>query len=85
MISERNPEGAFMNQKKKMGKVLPLKPNTQPLKMQDQVQSDNGRKAQPLSSVTQCYQEWKKNVKPEIGALKYAFSQAQQLTTYMTT
>ena len=75
MISERNPEGAFMNQKKKMEKV----------EMQDQVQSDNGRKAQPLSSVTQCYQEWKKNVKPEIGALKYAFSQAQQLTTYMTT
>ena len=54
MISERNPEGAFMNQKKKMEKVLPLKQNTQPLKMQDQVQSDNGRKAQPLSSVTQC-------------------------------
>ena len=46
MTSERNPEGDFMNQKKKMKKAFPLKPNTKPLKMQDQVQLDNGRKAQ---------------------------------------
>ena len=44
MTSERNPEVGFMNQKKKMEKAFPLKPNTQPLKMQDYV----------LSSVTQC-------------------------------
>ena len=54
MTSERNPEGDFMNQKKKMEKTFLLKPNTQSLKMQDQVESGNGRKAQPLSSVTQC-------------------------------
>ena len=46
MTSERNPEGGFMNQKKKMEKAFPLKPNTKPLKMQDQVQSDTGTKAQ---------------------------------------
>ena len=46
MTSERNPEGSFMNQKKKMEKPFPLKPNTKPLKMEDQVQSDNGTKAQ---------------------------------------
>ena len=49
-----------------MEKGFPLKPNTQPLKMQDQIQSENGRKTQPLSSVTQCKQELKKNVYPEI-------------------
>ena len=54
MTSERNPERGFMNHKKNMEKAFPLKPNTQSLKMRDQVQSDNGRKAQPLSSVTQC-------------------------------
>ena len=37
MTSERNPERGFTNKKKKMDKVFPLKPNTQPLKMQDQV------------------------------------------------
>ena len=74
MTSERNLEGRFINQKKKMEKAVPLKPNTQPLKTQDQVQLDNGRKAQPLSSVTQCYQELKKNIYPEIGTLKLTFS-----------
>ena len=74
MTSERNLEGGFINQKKKMEKAFPLKPNTQPLKTQDQVQLDNGRKAQPLSSVTQCYQELKKNIYPEIGTLKLTFS-----------
>ena len=54
MTSERNPEGGFMNQNKKIKKAFPLKPNTQPLNMHDQVQLDNGRKAQPLSSMTQC-------------------------------
>ena len=34
MMSERNPEGGFMNQKKKMEKAFSLKSNTQPLKMQ---------------------------------------------------
>ena len=43
MTSERNPEVGFMNEKKKMEKAL---------KMQNQ--TDNERKAQPLSSVTQC-------------------------------
>ena len=54
MTSERNPEGGFMNQKKEMEKAFPMKPNTKPLKKQDQVQSGNGRKAEPLSSMTQC-------------------------------
>ena len=54
MTSERNPKGGFMNQKKTMEKAFPYKLNTQSLEMQDQVESDNGRKAQPLSSVTQC-------------------------------
>ena len=52
MTSERNPEVGFMNEKKKMEKAFPLRPNSQPLKMQNQ--TDNERKAQPLSSVTQC-------------------------------
>ena len=39
----------YESKKKKLEKVFPLKPNTQPLKMLDQVQSDNG-----LPSVTQC-------------------------------
>ena len=34
MTSERNPEEGFMNKKKKMEKVFPLKPNTQSLKLQ---------------------------------------------------
>ena len=68
-----------------MEKGFPLKPNTQPLKMQDQIQSENGRKTQPLSSVTQCKQELKKNVYPEIRALKSAFSPAQKLTICTTT
>ena len=42
MTSEKNPEGGFMNQNKKIKKAFPLKPNTQPLNMQDQVQLDNG-------------------------------------------
>ena len=74
MTSERNLEGGFINQKKKMEKAFPLKPNTQHSKTQDQVQLDNGRKAQTLSSVTQCYQELKKNIYPEIGTLKLTFS-----------
>ena len=53
MTSERNPEG-FMNQKKKYGKSVPIETFTQSLKMQDQVQSDNERRAQPLLRVTQC-------------------------------
>ena len=36
MTSERNPEGGFMNQKKEMEKAFPMKPNTKPLKKQDQ-------------------------------------------------
>ena len=69
-----------------MEKAFPLKPNTQPLKIQKKyVQSYNRRKAQPLSPVSQCYQKLKKNVYPEIGALKLAFSLAQQLTICITT
>ena len=44
----------FYESKKKKNGVFPLKPNTQPLKMGDQVRSDNGRKVQPLLAVTQC-------------------------------
>ena len=44
----------FYESKEKMEKVFPMKTNTQPLTSQDQDQSDNGRKEQPLSLVTQC-------------------------------
>ena len=49
---KKESRGRFYDSKK--NGVFPLKPNTQPLKMRDQVQSGNGRKVQPLSLVTQC-------------------------------
>ena len=74
----------FMNQKKRE-KAFAWKPNIQPMKMPDRVQSDNGGKAKPLLLATQCSQELKKNVYLETGALKFTFSPAQHLTTCMTT
>ena len=53
-VKKESRKGFYEPKKKKKSGVFPLKPNTQPLKMRDQVQSDNGRKVQPLSSVTQC-------------------------------
>ena len=44
----------FYESKEKMEKVFPMKTNTQPFTSQDQDQSDNGTKAQPLSPVTRC-------------------------------
>ena len=63
----------FYKSKEKNGKSIPIETEYPPLKTQDQVQLDNGRKAQTLSSVTQFYQELKKNIYPEIWALKLTF------------
>ena len=56
----------FYKSKEKNGKSVPIETEYPPLKTQDQVQLGNGRKAQTLSSVTQFYQELKKNIYPEI-------------------
>ena len=50
MTSERNPRRFY--ESKKEEKAFPWKPNTEPMKMPDQVQSDSGGKAKPLGSVT---------------------------------
>ena len=55
MTSERNPEGGFMNQKKKNRKSVPTETNHPIIETAEKVNSiRKWKKAQPLSSVTQC-------------------------------
>ena len=51
MMSERNSEKGFMNQKKKHEKSVSTETEYLTIENVEKVQSGNGRKAQPLSSV----------------------------------
>ena len=86
MTSERNPEGGFMNQKKKNEKSVPNEteyPTTENAGSSSIRQWKKGTTLIAGDSMLAGIE--KKNIYPEIGPLKFAFSPAQQLKICMTT